>query len=813
MPRMAESTPAPGGEDEGAGRLLEAVLDNAPVGLAFFDRAHRHVRVNAAFAAMTGVPVDSHVGRTMEDLLGTRLGDVSGDIDFVFATAEPVVNREVAIDQRQPWLLSHYPVTVDGVVMWVGTVATEISALRRAERERVDLLAAERRARSAAERMALRLARLQAVTGRLTGAADAEDVAAVVCDQGAAGLGAASGALMLLVDGGSSFEIVRQTGYSERLAEEYSRFPADAPLPACDAVRTGSMVLLGGRAERDRRYPALATTPMEHQAHAVIPLVFGDTTLGAVSFSFTEERTFDDDDRRFMLAVASQASQALERSRLLEAERGAASRQEILAETSGLLAMTLDPADALSSVARLLVEGFVDVCGVELTDGAALRVGFLETENPSTITIPLRARGNELGVLTLQRDGGPFERHDLALATEIADRMAIVLDNARANRARSEQAQTLQASLLPPRLPEIEGLVIDSRYQPVGDGSLVGGDFYDVFPLGDGRWGLMIGDVCGQGVVAASLTSLVRYTARAAARQWSSPAEVLRFTNSTLADHDLGERFCTVLFAVVRPDSAGATLTLAIGGHHPPLLHRPGSGVSAIGETGSAIGLLDHADITDTTMRLEPGDTLVLFTDGVIEAREPDGEQVREGFLEELVEKHAHGGPAAIGAEVERAVIELGGGRARDDMALLIVGVGRRDVAATPIDGTFDQRYEADAPSVRGARADVRGWLDANALVPDRVDDLLVAVTELVTNAVRSARTGLEVRAWTTPDVVWVEVSDDGAGFDPSIPHDARDLDPMAERGRGLFLVAALADECTIESSPVGTIVRCAVAR
>jgi serine phosphatase RsbU (regulator of sigma subunit)/anti-sigma regulatory factor (Ser/Thr protein kinase) len=552
---------------------------------------------------------------------------------------------------------------------------------------------------------------------------------------------------------------------------------------------------------------------MEHEAHAVVPLVFGDSVLGAMSFAFNDGREFDDDDRRFLLALASQASQALERSRLHDAERDAASRQEILAETSGLLATSLDPTEALAAVSRLLVGRFADVCAVELVDGAAVRVGFLESESPSTITIPLRARGNELGVLALQRDGGPFAPNDLALAAEIADRMGIALDNARANRARAEQARTLQASLLPPRLPEIEGLTIDSRYQPVGDGSLVGGDFYDVFTLGDGRWGLMIGDVCGQGVVAAALTSLVRYTARAAARQWSSPAEVLRFTNSTLADHDLGERFCTVLFAVIHPDASGARFTVAIGGHHPPLLHRPGAGVTAVGVTGSALGLLDDPVIVDTTVELEPGDTIVLFTDGVIEARHPDGSQVHEGFLESLIEEHAPAGPSAVGAAVERAVIELGGGRSSDDMALLIVGVGGSDTTVPTTDGTFSQRLPAEPASVRSARLGVRGWLRMHGLVPDRADDLLVAITELVTNAVRSARSAVEVRAWTTPEVVWVEVTDDGAGFDPSIPHDARELDPLAERGRGLFLVAALGDECTIESGPNGTVVRCAVAR
>jgi PAS domain S-box-containing protein len=798
---------------EGAIRLLEAVLDNAPVGLAFFGRDHRHVRVNEAFASMTGRSIEAHIGRTAEEVLGHELDELADDIDWVFASGEPVVNREVAVGNGGQWLLSHYPVAVDDDVMWVGTIATDITPLRRAERERVDLLAAERRARAAAERMASRLARLQAVTARLTAAADADEVARVVCDHGAAGLGAAGGALMLVVADGSEVEMVRQTGYSSDVIADFHRFSIDAPLPACDAIRTRAMVLLSDKEDRDRRYPALTATPMVHHAHAVVPLVFGDDVLGAISFAFNEARTFDDDDRRFLLAVASQASQALERARLHEVERDAARRQRLLAETSGLLATSDDLAETVLAIARLLIVDFVDACSIDLADGAATRVGVNDDEVGYTIRIPLRTVANELGVLVLARREVDFRAPDFALATEIADRMAIAFDNALVHRSRAEQAKTLQASLLPPRLPEIEGLVIDTRYQPVGDGSLVGGDFYDVFALGDGRWGLMIGDVCGQGVVAASLTSLVRYTARAAARQWTSPADILRFTNSTLADHDLGERFCTILFASIEPDESGAALTVAVGGHHPALLHRPGEGVTTVGTPGSALGLLPDAFITDTSVRLVPGDTIVLFTDGVIEARTPDGARVDEDFLTSIVAANAAAGPAAIGAAVERAVLDIGGGRAHDDMAVLTVGIGQRVAPPSARDRSFDRRYPAEAASVRMARSGVREWLEMHELAPNRIDDLLVALTELATNAVRAARTAIQVRAWSTADSVWVEVIDDGAGFDPSIPHSARELDPLAERGRGLFLVASLADECTIESGPNGTIVRCAVAR
>jgi len=807
-------------------QLLEAVLDNAPVGLAFVDRDHQLVRVNPAFEAVTRLPGFVDV-----------FGAAAADVDSVFATGETVTGREVAITsgegrEEHQLLLSHYPVCVDGEVRWVGTVVTDITALRRVERERVDLLEAERRARSAAERMAVRLARLQAVTARLTAAADADEVAGVVTDHGSAGLGAASGALMLLVEDGTEFEMVRQTGYAARIEETFKRFPADAPLPACDAVRTRSMVLLGDRAERDRRYPSLVGVAMDHQAHAVVPLVYGDSVLGAVSFAFTDERLFDDDDRRFMLALASQASQALERARLHEAERDAARRQQLLAEASRLLSLSLASSDTLRTVAQLLVSDLADACSIQLIEDSELRLvaavhgdpereaevlrgGIGDTGTGRMLAVPLVARGAEVGAILLSRDESrpPFDARDIRLANDVADRIAVAVDTRRAQRAREEQAQTLQASLLPPRLPDIDGLTIDSRYQPVGDGSLVGGDFYDVFPWSPGRWGLMIGDVCGQGVVAASLTSLVRFTARAAARQWTSPADVLRFTNATLADHDLGERFCTVLLAAIEPGPTGATVTIASGGHHLPLLHRTSEGVRALGVTGSALGLLDDPAITDSTERLEPGDTLILYTDGVIEARDPSGEQVREGFLEGIVAEHAGAGASGVGAAVERAVLDLGGGRARDDMAVLVVGIGER--AAVPVTSrrTFEQRYAADPVSVTSARSGVREWLGSHALVPDRTDDLLVAITELATNAVRSARTAMEVRAWATPDFVSVEVTDDGPGFDPAVPRDARELDPLAERGRGLFLVATLADECTIESGPNGTIVRCAVAR
>lgn len=734
--------------------------------------------------------------------------------------------------------------------------------------------------RAEAERSAERLARLQAVTARLGGARDVADVASVVCDHAAAGVGAHAVALFRLVDD-ETFELVRQVGFDAESASRFARFPADAPLPACDAVRTRSIVVLCGEPERGAAYPALADVSMRHQTHAVVPVLLDDRRLGAIAFGFRRARTLNDDDRRFLHAVAAQAGQTLDRIRSVEQERAARRRQELLARVTGVLGGSLDLEVATGAAGRMLVQEFADAVSVYLLDDDRLRPVTIVNGDPeleelmvatwegavgdavlrllddviaagrsilvptlapdawdlhlgdasaaeamraldvaSIIVVGLHARGERLGALVVSRgrDREPFDEEAFALVAELASRTAVTVDNALAHRARAEVARTLQASLLPPELPEIPGMAIASRYDPVGDGSLVGGDFYDVFPVAGGRWCLVLGDVCGQGVLAAALTSLVRYTVRAAARVWQSPAEILRFTNDAILDHDTGERFCTLLVAVVQPDAQGLAVTLAAGGHHLPLLRPAGGTPRAVGRLGTAMGLIRHPDVGDTTVRMGVGDVLVLTTDGVIEARDEHGALVGDGFLEHLVDVHAGDGAEALAEAIERSVLAVGGGRALDDVAVLVLeitGAAPGTVPADPAagDGPFDRRFPADTASVTDARRAVSAWLDGQPIRGSRVPDLLLALTELVTNAVRSARTAVEVRAWLTPDAVMFEVTDDGPGFDPTVPRSPRELDPFAERGRGLFIVAALVDECTIESGANGTIVRCYMAR
>jgi len=179
-------------------------------------------------------------------------------------------------------------------------------------------------------------------------------------------------------------------------------------------------------------------------------------------------------------------------------------------------------------------------------------------------------------------------------------------------------ARTLQASLLPPVLPRIEGIELGTAFRALGDGYEVGGDFYDVFELSDGHWGLGLGDVCGKGSEAAVLTALVRYTIRAAAMRNSHPAAVLEMVNEAIHRQD-PEQFCTAVYVCLDPGSG--TVELALGGHPHPLLLTADGEVSRVGLTGRLLGPYGTWRGSDATVHLRPGDLLLLYSDGVTEAR------------------------------------------------------------------------------------------------------------------------------------------------------------------------------------------------
>jgi sigma-B regulation protein RsbU (phosphoserine phosphatase) len=234
-------------------------------------------------------------------------------------------------------------------------------------------------------------------------------------------------------------------------------------------------------------------------------------------------------------------------------------------------------------------------------------------------------------------------------------------------------ARTLQATFLPPAIVSPPGLDVGGAYRPAGDGSEVGGDFYDVFETGRGTWAVVLGDVCGKGLPAAIVTSLARYTVRAEALRTPYPSAVLASLHDVLVRYH-PEQFCTALFASIDRTSEGVRLTVSSGGHHLPIRLRGDGTVDTVGQTGTILGMLDTPRLTDTATILRPGDTVVLYTDGVTEAR-----RGREFFDDDRL-LAAVRGPEALSAQeladrIVAEVLDFQRGVARDDIALVVVKV------------------------------------------------------------------------------------------------------------------------------------------
>jgi phosphoserine phosphatase RsbU/P len=236
---------------------------------------------------------------------------------------------------------------------------------------------------------------------------------------------------------------------------------------------------------------------------------------------------------------------------------------------------------------------------------------------------------------------------------------------------------TLQRTLLPPELPAVPGLETAAYYRAASREE-VGGDFYDLFALARDRWGLFLGDVCGKGAAAAAVTSQIRYTLRAAAVYDADPATVLGTLNSALRrdyDHN-GGRFCTAAFGVLTPSADGFELSIASGGHPAPLLLRA-DGTADYQPVGGGpfLGVIDDVLFTSTTIRLGPGDTFLLYTDGLTEARTGRG---RERYGEQALRAFAAGlAPATAGTAIDAitTLVESLGDGLDDDVAVLALTV------------------------------------------------------------------------------------------------------------------------------------------
>jgi serine phosphatase RsbU (regulator of sigma subunit) len=620
-----------------------------------------------------------------------------------------------------------------------------------------ELYGSQRAATETAERARARTSGLQRVTGALSSALTIAGVAEIIVAEGAQLLHADSATVLVSVDGG--LEIVRSTGWSPELIEQYRHVAVEPGTPVGDAVKQGHPIWLESRTEWQARYPRSAPIHSSggYQAGATIPLVIAERTLGVLMLSFTQPRALAEDDRTYLLALADQCAQALDRAQLYAAEREARSAAELqrdrvtfLAEASLGLDAPMSSTDRLQRLADLAVPRIADWCAVHLRRGTSVdavavahsdpaKLAFVaelmrrypqDTDSPrgalevirtgiaeltpeipeellvavaqdethleliralgmtSAMVVPLTVRGRTFGAITLiaAESKQRFGETDLAFAQDLANRAALAVDNGRLYEEQRTLATTLQQALLPAELPSIAGVEVAARYLAAGETNEVGGDLYDVFALGsdepdDGagdeagpeRWSLLIGDVCGKGAVAAALTALIRHTVRAEASHHPDPHMVLTKLNRAIL-RQLGPaeaRFCTVLYGVLSVAWPEVRITTACAGHMPPRVIRAG-GVVELPGGGTVLGVFDDPALEIADVRLAPGEALVLYTDGITEAR---GEPGFYGFerLDAVLGRCIGMSADAVADEIAHDVLEFQNDSPADDIAVLVV--------------------------------------------------------------------------------------------------------------------------------------------
>jgi serine phosphatase RsbU (regulator of sigma subunit) len=258
----------------------------------------------------------------------------------------------------------------------------------------------------------------------------------------------------------------------------------------------------------------------------------------------------------------------------------------------------------------------------------------------SVAVIPVATSGRFFGVLGIafdhERQFPPDERSFL---TAIARQTAQALDRARLYEEQSEIARVLQQSLIPQTLPDVPGCTIRAAYRAAGRANDTGGDFYDLFRAGDGHM-LVVGDVCGKGPRAAALTSLCRYTLRAAVLddRPAHPAALLGLLNRAILEQTSTEtEFASAVCVVLRATDAGLTATLATAGHPPAIVRRGDGIVETYATPNPIVGVFADARFDEVTLTLQPGDLLVLHTDGLTDARATTGGRIGEARVHQLV--------------------------------------------------------------------------------------------------------------------------------------------------------------------------------
>ena len=528
-----------------------------------------------------------------------------------------------------------------------------------------------------------RLTGLARVTAELIEATTADAVTKIVVEHSAAAVGATIASLSLRVEP-DEVRLAGLWGGMDGDAEAYASYPLSTSTPAADVIRSRRRLMLVGREEILRAYPDLPRIDRGERSILGLPLNTASGTLGAIGLSFPGQRQFEAAELDFLDILADSCAQALLR---IQAEDRATERQaqlSFLAEASAELASSLDYESTLARVAQLAVPTFADWCAIDLVKDNRLRRLAVAHVDPakvawawelqrryppdestrngaaevartgqsqlideitdemlvaaardeehlriareltlhSAITVPLIARGRTIGVISWVRAESQirYSQDDVDFAEELARRAAVSIDNSDLHSQTLAVSVRLQHAVLPLALPVLEGCDVAAYYSASGRTG-VGGDFYDVLALPGGRVALFVGDVMGRGVEAAAAMAQMRASVRAYLAVDPRPDVVLSKLDLMMAAYG-EDQLVTLVYLLLDPSTD--TLLVANAGHPAPTLLRSDLSVAQLpsadgGPLGIPAGARQHHRVTFCS-----GDTVLLFTDGLIERRTED---------------------------------------------------------------------------------------------------------------------------------------------------------------------------------------------
>ncbi len=677
--------------------------------------------------------------------------------------------------------------------------------------------------RTRAEAAAARASRMGTLAAALAGALTVEDVTTVLAEHVQRAVSSQTFSVRLLLPDRDVAHGVSPSGDPIGYRDSYTDLRLDRPSSVIDVLTMRQPVFLRSAEDSRARYGDDAHGEAAHiEGLARLPLLVEGDLVGLLSVGYREPTEFGPDDRLFLTTIADLAAQALGRALRTEFLNRLQSLSDLALSKLSLTELASDLGDRLTRMFRasgvvLLVHeherlqlrplnghgapvplgrgvlGGAVAAGrvfvLAMARGTAFDPADAALAGFGSIAIaPLVLDGQLVGAMVIGRErSGPFSRADIDLLTAASTRVALAVDRACAFERQRELARTLQAALLPPVLPVMPGMRTASAHQAAGAGIDVGGDFYDVFALGDGAWLAVIGDVRGRGPAAAALTGLIRHTVRAVAAEERDPAAILSRVNHIVFDETGPEDFATVACVRIRPTPGRTEVTIASAGHCAPLIVRADSSapVETVEVGGMLLGAFEDVGIDRVQRSLWPGDVLLLHTDGLTESL-GNVDRFGERRLVEHLGTLAGRSPEEILDSVHQAVLAHCKGEAEDDLAMLALGVtpaGHGD----PIQ--LLEHAETHAPQASaGARRAIRALADQlPAGAP--IDDLQLVVSELMSNAIRHGQSGNDItlRVFRQGTRLRVEVRNSGAPF--AVPDAA---DPLAESGRGLALVRAV---------------------